>query len=109
MNLDTKSEVKTRVIDNQIYYYAEVHFGNINFVSPAVENKIIVYDVVNATIYDIMHRGKDFTVCPRCHGHLFHEPGSCGSCKCPCGQIVRYTGGGMIGEDRGYIHAGVFW
>lgn len=103
------SEVKIRPIDGVIYYFVNARFANIEFVSPSVTSQNSISNVIDATVYDIQHIGKDFTVCPRCSGHLFHARGSRGAGGCPCGQTVGYVGGGRTGVDKRYTLAGVYY
>lgn len=110
MRLDVSvSPIMTKSIDGVIHYFAEVRYGRVYFTTSAVPDQSAIYDVVDATVCDIRNGKTDFTRCIRCGGHLFHQRGSRGAGKCPCGQTVGYAGDGKVGTDLGYSFAGVFY
>lgn len=103
------SPINKKGIEGVIHYFADVRYGKVHFTTSAVTDQSLISDVVDATVYDIQNGRTDFTRCPRCGGHLFHQRGSRGAGGCPCGQTVGYVGNGQVGEDRGYSYAGVFY
>lgn len=111
-----KPDYKPKRVGTDMLTYSTFTHEGFRITTPASSSPV---DVFQATVYDIERIKQEwgignvtFTVCPACKGHLFHKKHSSaysvlfkeikmGSCGCPCGQTVKYVGGGGVGEAVG--------